>query len=61
MAQAWRQMDAEAKTKYCHNSGEDEDASATEATEESDLSPAEKRRLIMRLAKRHQGDVCVLK
>ena len=57
MARVWRQMDAEAKTKYCCNSGEDEDASATEAT---DLSPAEKSRLIMRVAKRHRRDVCVL-
>ena len=56
MAQAWRQMDETARSKYCHNS--DEAASSTEDTEE--LSPAEKRKLVMRVAKRHQGDVCVL-
>ena len=54
MAEAWRQMDAAARTKYSHNSGEDEDIT-------EDLSVAEKRRLIiMRVAKRHQGDVCAL-
>lgn len=58
MAQAWRQMDKAARSKYCHNSDKDEAATSTEDTEE--LSPAEKRKLVMRVAKRHQGDVCVL-
>ena len=52
MAQAWRQMDTTAKAKYCQE-GEDDDISETE-----DLSIAKKRKLIMRVAKRHQGDVC---
>lgn len=51
MAQAWRQMDAAAKAKYCQED-KDEDMSSTE-----DLSTAEKRKVIMRVAKRHQGDV----
>ena len=50
MAQAWRQMDTEAKAKYAC------DDVLSDASEE--LSPAEKKRLIMRVAKRHQGDVC---
>ena len=49
-------MDKAARSKYCHNS--DKDEATEEDTEE--LSPAEKRTLVMRVAKRHQGDVCVL-
>lgn len=54
MAQAWREMDAAAKEKYCQKD-EDEDMSGTE-----DLSTADKRKLIMRVAKRHQGDVNII-
>ena len=41
MAQAWRQMDASAKAKYCQeDEDEDEDVTGTE-----DLSTTEKRKL----------------
>ena len=53
LAQAWRQMYASAKAKYCReDEDEDEDVTGTE-----DLSTTEKRKLIMRVAKCHQGDV----
>ena len=50
MADAWRDMGIEEKKKYrVQNVCDDE---------ESELTPKDAKELVMRVAKRHQGEVC---
>ena len=52
MADAWRELSSEDKQKYSVLTGP--------VTEEQDteLSLQQKKNLVLRVAKRHQGDVC---
>lgn len=55
MADAWRHLSSEEKKKY---SAPDECSSDDTNDKESELTPKDAKELAMRVAKRHQGDVC---
>ncbi len=51
MAEHWRSLSAEDKAKYMSSVGSDSEDS------DEELSAADKKRVAIRVAKRHQGDV----
>lgn len=55
MADAWRHLSSEEKKKY---SVPDEFSSDDTNDKESELTPKDAKELALRVAKRHQGDVC---
>ncbi len=54
MAKTWRELSDSDKAKYTPN-----DDNAYGANENTELTPEEKKKLVLRVAKRHQGDVCI--
>ena len=58
MAQAWRKISTADKEKY--NAVANDIEGSNEEEDEEELTPEKKRQLIVRVAKRHQGDVGVV-
>ena len=58
MAEAWRKISTADKEKY--NAVANDIEGSNEEEDEEELTPEKKRQLIVRVAKRHQGDVGVV-